>query len=326
MLNKKNIAVSVIIPAYNVEQYIGRCLESVITQTLHDIEILVVDDCGTDSTMDIVRSYNDSRLKIIKQKVNKGVSAARNTGIELARGKYIFFLDSDDYIEKDYLEKMYRRAIDGSFDLVISGYVKDKGNVVYHEYDHKEETIMNPVETMYEIICKKYFDWSPCDKLYLKEKLITNEVRFSERYRMGEDLDFLYRYLLSINKIVFIPLYKYHYVMNINSATHKKNTMLRTDSVAIMKGIVNNYECSALIYKRITELYAKEIGSCIKDIIMMPNTEKLVRSYQKELRKHIGIIIKNKDFSLFIKCALMFFSLPYKICYKGWKIVYKIKS
>lgn len=104
--------VSIIIPIYNVEQYLAQCLDSVINQTYKNIEIICVNDCSLDNSFRILDEYskNDKRIKIINRENNGGLSAARNTGLDNASGKYIYFLDSDDWIDLDYIEKMLNAA------------------------------------------------------------------------------------------------------------------------------------------------------------------------------------------------------------------------
>lgn len=113
------IKISIIIPVYNVENYLKRCLDSVCNQTLKDIEIICVDDCSPDNSIKILREYaeKDSRVKIINFSENKGVSTARNTAINSAKGDYIGFIDSDDYINLDFYEKLYERAVKNNSDI-----------------------------------------------------------------------------------------------------------------------------------------------------------------------------------------------------------------
>lgn len=129
------IKISVIMPVYKVEDFVGKTIESVLNQSLTEIEFFAIDDGSPDSSGKICDDYakKDSRLKVI-HKANGGAPDARNTAIELARGKYMYFIDSDDWIEKDYLEKMYELAEKNNADLVITGF--------YMEYynNGKEET------------------------------------------------------------------------------------------------------------------------------------------------------------------------------------------
>ena len=121
---KNEIKISVIVPIYNVETYVKDCLESIINQPFKDIEIICIDDCSTDNSMVVVESFakKDSRIKILKHKENRGQSAARNTGMEIASGKYIAFIDSDDTIERDYFINLYEAAEKSGADVTECGY------------------------------------------------------------------------------------------------------------------------------------------------------------------------------------------------------------
>ncbi|GHT39998.1 hypothetical protein AGMMS49921_00540 [Endomicrobiia bacterium] len=112
--------ISDIIPIYNVESYIQQCLESVLAQTFQDIEILCVNDCGTDNSMQIVKKYaqKDSRIHIVHLEINKGLGAARNTGLKMAGGKYIACIDSDDYVEPDMFKLSCNKLDETGFDSV----------------------------------------------------------------------------------------------------------------------------------------------------------------------------------------------------------------
>lgn len=114
------VKVSVIVPVFNVEKYLDQCLESIVNQTLEDIEIICIDDGSADSSLDILKDYEkrDLRVKVLSQK-NMGVSNARNRGLEIADGKYIYFADSDDYLEIDALKKLYELSINKNLDLLI---------------------------------------------------------------------------------------------------------------------------------------------------------------------------------------------------------------
>lgn len=120
------IKVSVIVPVYNVEDYLIECLTSIINQTLKEIEIICIDDCGTDNSINILKEYakKDDRIRIISHKENKGLGPARNTGIKESKGEYISFIDSDDYISRDYLENLYNTIIKYDTDIVSTINIK----------------------------------------------------------------------------------------------------------------------------------------------------------------------------------------------------------
>ena len=107
-----DVKVSIIVPAFNTEKYLPECLDSVVNQTLKDIEIICIDNCSTDNTLNILNEYakKDSRIKVIANKVNKGVANSRNLGLDSASGEYVGFVDSDDFIELDMFEKLYKVA------------------------------------------------------------------------------------------------------------------------------------------------------------------------------------------------------------------------
>ena len=127
IIRKKEIKVSVIIPVYNVEKYIERCLESVIHQTLKEIEIIIINDGSSDSTSKKIEKFlGDNRVIYIKTE-NKGQSAARNKGLQIAKGEYVGFVDSDDYIDLDFYEKLYKRIKETNSDIAAASIVRHHG-------------------------------------------------------------------------------------------------------------------------------------------------------------------------------------------------------
>ena len=127
--------ISIIVPVYNVEQYINRCIDSLLGQTLKDIEIILVDDGSPDQCPQICDEYarKDSRIKVIHKK-NNGLGYARNSGLELATGEYIAFVDSDDYVNINMYEKLYNETINNNFDIVYCGFiVENKDKSTYEE-------------------------------------------------------------------------------------------------------------------------------------------------------------------------------------------------
>lgn len=116
------IKVSIIVPIYNVEKYLKRCLDSLVNQTLNDIEIICINDGSTDGSLEILNEYGrrDDRIVIINQE-NSGLSATRNKGIDIAKGQFIGFVDSDDWVSKDYFEKLYNSAIQNEAEIAVGG-------------------------------------------------------------------------------------------------------------------------------------------------------------------------------------------------------------
>ena len=130
---ENNIKVSVVVPAYNVENYIEDCLKSLINQTLKEIEIIVVNDGSTDNTFEIINKYAnlDFRIKVISQE-NQGISVTRNNGIKIAKGEYIGFVDSDDWVDENYFEELYNTAKKFDADISVASILKHKPKYNLH--------------------------------------------------------------------------------------------------------------------------------------------------------------------------------------------------
>lgn len=213
--------ISVIIPVYNVEKYIERAVRSAINQTFKDIEILIIDDCGQDNSMQIAEDFAkaDSRIKILKHEKNKGLGEARNTGIEQAEGDYICFLDSDDYIEKELLEITYETARRESADIVAFG-----SQTVYD--DNKKQLFLssslNPACNLeaLELLSENKIGFMAWDKLYRTKLLSDFNIRFLPI--LHEDITFAIENIYHSSKTVVIPDIFYNYFQRESSLSNIK--------------------------------------------------------------------------------------------------------
>ena len=215
---KNDIYVSVIIPVYNAEQYLAECLESVIHQTLKNIEIICVDDGSTDGSFMVMQDYalKDSRISLIRQE-NKGVSAARNKGIERAKGEYIAFLDSDDYLEHNAYKRAYKEATAKKAEILVFG----GDTFPYKNWaDEKLKTRricynQNSVDALFHETGSRPFS---VNKLYKRSLL--NEIFpvFDEHLSLGEDMAFLFDVFPLAGNIVYINDILYHYRQHSSSA------------------------------------------------------------------------------------------------------------
>lgn len=178
--------VSIIIPAYNVENYIGEAIQSVLKQTYQDFELLVVNDGSTDRTLDVIDTYTDRRIRVINQ-VNSGVSVARNVGIDNATGEYIAFLDGDDRYEPTFLELM---TLNISGDMIYCGYYKfdESGNLEHFAKEYVSGDILyENVAGITQVFVNA--------TLIKRDALIQSKIRFIPGCVYGEDTDFQYRLL-----------------------------------------------------------------------------------------------------------------------------------
>ena len=207
--------ISIIIPVYNVEDYIDKCLNSVINQTLKDIEIIVIDDETPDNSMDIVKRYakEDSRIKILKEK-NKGQAGARNYGIKESKGEYLMFVDSDDYIADDMCEKLYDKAISENADIVYSNFleVDDEGNPTLES----ENIIRNDAKKNYVVT-----QFGPCCKIIKTSVIKDNNLYFPENIRAYEDIAVVSSWMLHANNVTFIDKSFYYYLIRSGSTMHQ---------------------------------------------------------------------------------------------------------
>ncbi|MBE6501043.1 MAG: glycosyltransferase [Methanobrevibacter thaueri] len=223
--------VSVVIPVYNVEKYLKECLDSVCNQTLENIEIICVNDGSTDSSLDILNDYaeRDGRIKIISQS-NRGLGASRNTGLREASGKYVYFLDSDDYIDLTCLEKLVSNADSNDSDVVLFKFqnVDDHKNLHKRGVDFKIDDIFGEID--YNNFTFTYHDvrrhvmnsaYSACLKLYRREFIIPFE--FPEGLWF-EDVLVHVEVMLNAKRISFVPEFLYNYRSNPTSISNTKET------------------------------------------------------------------------------------------------------
>lgn len=247
--------ISIIIPVFNVEKYLADCLDSVLAQTFEDFEVILVNDGSTDQSPEICRRYveNDSRFILLNQK-NQGLSAARNFGLMNSNSKYIYFLDSDDWIEKTCLEELIAIAVSGQYDIVVHNVNKIEGGVVNRK---KIWTIPGNKEVTRDDLSGQVLI-QPCwawNKLYSREFLIKNKLLFVNGLHY-EDVPFFVECILTAKKIYYTESYLINYrVSREGSITTEKGfkslDILRVEK--IVSGILKKYKAPACIYENFAD-------------------------------------------------------------------------
>ncbi|MBR2509716.1 MAG: glycosyltransferase [Lentisphaeria bacterium] len=222
-MQSNDTKVSIIVPVFNAEKYLKNCLESLVHQTLKDIEIICINDGSTDKSETILSEYAniDTRIKIISQK-NQKQGAARNRGLENACGKYTVFVDADDYIDIDYCEKMYNIAEKYNADIVSTNLLKHKKK--YNRYNVSYKEIKEAVGTVDKInICKdnKQRFFNVTNKIFKNDFLQKNNILFAENCYV-EDVMFMAKTIYAANKIISCPNTTYHYITNTSSTVKSK--------------------------------------------------------------------------------------------------------
>ncbi len=212
--------ISVVVPVYNAENSIERCVNSITGQTFADMEILLVDDGSKDNSgaLSDKLAQSDNRVRVI-HKENAGVSAARNTGIDEATGEYILFVDSDDYLPLDYVEEMVKAQKEFGKDAFVwtaIQVVSDNNSVQEEKYIYSEEKYAKIYRKDVLKLSAKYLLNAPWNKMYLREVLHKNELRMKQDISIAEDLLFNLQYLDAIGEIPIVVLNQttYYYVRN----------------------------------------------------------------------------------------------------------------
>lgn len=224
-----NIKVSIVVPVYRTEKYLKKCIDSIVNQSLKEIEIILINDGSDDNVESIILGYKDQRIKYIK-KNNTGIGSTRNLGITKSKGEYILFVDSDDYIHKDYAKKSYEKAKDENADIVITNFYKDyDGKIIKEILDIKDNIdLKKDSKYLFKI------NLGPCNKLY-KRKLIEN-IKFNENTKY-EDAPFVVEALLKANKVSFLNEYLSYYVIHADSQTTMRDNKI-FDILKVSKQII----------------------------------------------------------------------------------------
>lgn len=235
--------ISIIIPIYNVEKYLPKCIESILNQSLKEIELILVDDGSLDNSGNICDQYAklDSRIKVI-HKANGGVSSARNIGVKASSGQYIGFVDPDDYIDKDMYSKLYELCIKSKSDIAICKLGREINGNIINKNDKETELELSNLEGMRELFKGELYRFSLCNKLF-KRKCFEGVI-FPDG-RIHEDLSTTYKLFASSNRSIYTSYMGYIYVKRENSILTSTYNEKRLQSFIgwdeILQFIINNY-------------------------------------------------------------------------------------
>lgn len=295
---KMSKKVSIIIPAYNAGEYITKCINSLINQSYKNIEIIVIDDGSTDNTVSVCKSFNNEFIKVVSQK-NSGPSCARNKGIEIATGKYLLFIDADDYLSYDSIEMMLKEMDSNSIVKVNFDY--EKNNIVSIN-DKKIYGRINSNDYINGIINNNYpgFVWGT-----LFDKKIMGDLRFDTNTSFMEDAIFLVEYLKKIDNVIYTKG-TYFYVQNSSSITSNSDKVLQNIinidySLQKIGSILNEpfkiqFKKIKLIEKEIAKITdynkIKDVINNIKFVSIIDNID--LKNISSKLYKIIYLLYKKK--------------------------------
>jgi len=289
--------VSIIVPIYNVEKYLRKCIESILNQTYKNIELILINDGSPDNSADICVEYSkrDKRIKFISQD-NSGVSIARNTGIKEATGDYILFIDSDDYIEKYTIETLVNSVEDK--DMIVCSYYKEKEEKPKKEMPVTQKYLVSKKNMLQQIHTNKAIYGYIWNKLYKKSIIDKYNIEFRSNIAICEDLLFNIEYLDKADTDIVITNEKlYHYIMRGNSAVNAKNINKKLTALASYQIIEELYKekypfALEHLYCGIFQMYFRlKLDTYIVGI----KDKEKIALYNKKMKETYRIIIRNKD-------------------------------
>ena len=287
--------ISVILPVYNVEKYIDRCLESVLNQTYKNIEIILVDDGSKDNCPKICDEYakKDNRVRVI-HKTNGGLSDARNAGIKIAKGKYITLIDSDDYVEKDYVDFLYNLIQESNAKMSICSHTVLYENGTRLEKATHEHSILDAKTTLKRILYDDGIDLSAWAKMYKKELFDTVQY---PKGRLFEDAATTYLLIDQCDKIAIGSESKYYYIIRSNSITTKsfspKKMQLIQSTKEMCEYVKDKYpDLEKATDRRLMYAYLSTLSQLANSKEKYPNEQKEIMKYIKPNRKQI---LKDKN-------------------------------
>ncbi len=315
--------ISVIIPVYNTQQYLKQCIDSVINQTYKNLEIILVDDGSTDDSPKICDEYTlkDNRIKVI-HKQNGGVSSARNAGLKIAKGDYIGFVDSDDFIAPDMYETLCRELISTNTDLVICNW--------YIECDKWIENTVFPKEkvlTIQEAVKYLYRSSSVCTRLFKKNTI--ENIFFNEKIGFGEDRLFYLEVYNKINKISCCPSAKYYYRKNLNSTTNANEIKENFIPFIDVLDLEINYAKQNNLIDLAKRLYSIQLSCSTRWLGLIaltkyPNIESK-KYLLKFVRKNLFNFLKT-DAKLSKKCFIIIACINFNLASKIYRLIVKQKE
>ena len=293
--------VSVIIPIYNSDQYIGRCLDSVLKQTYKDLEVILVDDGSVDDSGKICDDYavRESRVKVFHQK-NSGASIARKNGIGYAKGELLTFVDSDDIVENDYIERLFNAMQKFRVEIVACDQIKHvEGTDVVVEKD--KESILLDEKELHDRFFKYQF-WGFWGKIY--HKSVFKDVYFPS-YTINEDYVVMAQLFDRYKQIAYVPMGLYHYMIHGGSLSHQNLSPRMFDEFYNKLWVVNFYKRENPQYVKQAEAQLTE--TCIKLIGAIKGVE--YSNVKREMRQYLRSQIFNIIFNPYLLLALKVMAL-----------------
>lgn len=329
--------VSIIVPCYGVEKYLDRCMKSLVSQTLQDIEIILVDDVSPDKVPQMCDDWAkaDDRIKVVHKERNEGLGYARNTGLRYATGEYVAFIDSDDFVDFAMFQDLYSHASKNSLDACFCGFYfyKDEANqrkrqekADYEICDTKESVrnvLLDMVGSKPDAVSDVAILSSVWKGIYRREVLVVNNIRFvSEREYIAEDIIFHCDFLPYCNKVGFVPGCHYYYCSNGSSLTKSYKVNRFVKELFMYDSIETRLKKQGFVEKeyrdRLDRYFQLKVRACIAQQAHFIKEKGYInmRKVAKEIidDKRVRLFVHRFPFrQLHIKHRIFFLLLKYKL-------------
>lgn len=269
--------ISIIVPVYNAEKYLKKCLDSLVNQTKKELEFILINDGSTDKSEEIIKTYKDKRIKYFKNK-NQGIGKTRNFGIEKSSGKYIMFLDSDDYFSNDACEILYKEAEKEKADLIVFDYYRvEKGNLNEVKIESFNATnIKDDPNLLLKV------NLGPCNKIYKTDLIKNNDIKFEENLKY-EDTLFVVKAIYNAKKIIKLNRFLHYYMIH-----EKSETTVRDERVFDILKIVDKIRT----YLKNDELMKDSVDKLTVKILTNYTIQQRYQSDKKLAMKFIDEVFK----------------------------------
>lgn len=310
--------ISIIIPVFNAEKTLSKCLDSVQNQTYRELEIILVNDGSTDQSGLICDEYSrrDNRFVVIHKK-NGGVSSARNMGLEIANGKYIGFVDPDDWIELTMFENLFNLLSNYQADMSICGYFKEKNDGTQLNNIMKSKIIRyNQNEALNAILDSNGFKGYLCNKLFSKDLIRRNNIYFNEEIHFCEDLLFNCQYIMKSKTIIYDTTPFYHYLIHENNASQTQYSNKKLTSLKALEKIVDILDADEITRVKFKNYYMHmNISLLMNGIHEKKVTKNVIKQLKKNLFKyHINSLSNN-----YVKLTCIMGRINTNLLYLIWK-------
>lgn len=295
-MTKNNKLLSIIVPVYNVKNTLDRCIQSLQNQTHKELEIILVDDGSTDGSGDICDAWMkvDKRITTIHQK-NKGVSCARNVGLSVASGSFVFFCDPDDYLEKEFLDKMWKKMSENGVDLVACGYyVRSGSGKLLKNSGRKNIVRMNREDFLSSILDKNYFGGYVWNKVFSLDTIKKGGLLFDENISIYEDLKFVCEYALIAKTFLYIDDAMYVYSQTKEGAILSKNKQKYLTILEACDDLMRLYEKNVpRSIEKMKAFYIKSVCGVYfalkKECHLVDRYMSIAKNYYNDIKKNLSL-------------------------------------